>query len=122
MKTRVVHVAENVEGAVYVGRAVPRRGLKASKWANPYRIGHDGTRGETIARYWHDLVFGRLAHLQQELPALRGKPLACWCRHSGAAWVSDEQNGCHADVLVDLLERYTDDELRQVVRGRGADD
>lgn len=36
-------------GAVYVGRAIPRIALQASKWANPFKIGRDGTRDEVVA-------------------------------------------------------------------------
>jgi hypothetical protein len=32
--------------AVYIGRAMPRHGLAASPWANPFRIDRDGTRAE----------------------------------------------------------------------------
>jgi hypothetical protein len=37
--------------AVYIGRAAPRYGLRASKWANPFMIGRDGERDEVIAMY-----------------------------------------------------------------------
>ena len=33
-----------------------------------------------------------------------------WCRHDGEA--RTDNNACHGDVLVHLLEAYTDDELR----------
>jgi hypothetical protein len=45
-KPRVVH-----EGAVYIGRASPRSGLRASKWANPFMIERDGARDEVIDMY-----------------------------------------------------------------------
>lgn len=38
-QTRVVHINDNVPGAVYIGRAMNRRGLAASPFANAYRIG-----------------------------------------------------------------------------------
>lgn len=115
MTTRVVHINDNIEGAVYVGRAVPRRGIKASKWANPYKIGDviDGvvlSRPLVIARYRLDLVNGPKRHMLAELPELRGKPLACWCCHDGQEIGPD--TSCHGHVLQRLLERYTDDELR----------
>ena len=66
MTTRVVHVNDNVPGAVYIGRAVPRRGIKASKWANPYKIGRDGTRADVIGKYWYDLMHGDKRHLLAE--------------------------------------------------------
>ena len=36
---------------VYIGRAVPRSGLKASIWGNPFAIGKDGTREEAMMKY-----------------------------------------------------------------------
>ena len=35
---------------VYIGRAVPRSGLKASVWGNPFVIGKDGTRDEVMVK------------------------------------------------------------------------
>lgn len=118
-RTRVIHVHDmpNYPDAIYVGRAMPRQGLKASKWANPHKIGRDGTRGEVIGQYWWDLVHGDKRHLLAQLPELRSRPLACWCRHDGEDWTSNDENGCHADVLVSLLGVYTDDELREMGGG-----
>ena len=104
MKTRVVHVNDNVPGAVYIGRAVPRRGLKASPWANPYRIGKDGNRAQVIKQYRADVGFKtkRSPLYFNALKELAGKPLACWCRHDGEE--RTEANACHGDVLVELIE------------------
>ena len=118
-ETRVVHVNDNVEGAVYIGRAMPpargRRRLSESPWANPYKIGTvpawaDGplTRADAIEGYRRRLVADPDA--MALLVALRGKPLACWCRREGEE--KSASNACHGDVLVELLNRYSDDELR----------
>lgn len=78
---------------VYIGRAVPRRRLPRSKWANPFRIGPDGTREQVIQKYRtylqtrHDLL--------QSLPVLANARLGCWCA----------PDPCHGDVLVELLGR-----------------
>ena len=104
MKTRVVHVNDNVPGAIYIGRAVPRKGLKASVWANPYTIGKDGARAEVINMYkwWlRDMKTDASISFHLELQALAGKPLACWCRHDGEE--RTEGNACHGDVLIDLI-------------------
>jgi hypothetical protein len=90
---RVVNLrdGEPPNGAVYIGRAASRRGLKASKWGNPYREGIDGTLAECIAKY----EFGHLpAHpeLVAALPELRGRDLACWCA----------PKPCHGEVLLRL--------------------
>ena len=125
-ETRVVHVRDNLPGAVYIGRAMPRQRLKASPFANPHKIGasHPKFEGEgqggVLARYdavrlysW-DLFAGDKTAMFADLPELRGKPLACWCRHDGEERTPD--NECHGDVLVALLETYTDLELRAMAK------
>ena len=51
MKTRVVNIRDNEPYSVYIGRAVPRRGLKKSPYANPFKIDKDRTREEVIEEY-----------------------------------------------------------------------
>lgn len=115
MSHRVVHVKDNVPGAVYIGRAMPRQGLKASKWANPHKIKsqHPGTDTErrvtAILSFEGDIWEGHKRYLLAELPELRGLPLACWCRHDGVAPTPDTT--CHGDILVGILNSFTDDEL-----------
>ena len=109
-ETRVIHISEmeRFPDAVYIGRAVTRRGVKASKWGNPFRPGKDGTRAEVMERY--DAYLRERPELVRQIPELRGRPLACWCRHDGETRTDD--NLCHADILVRWLDRYSDDELR----------
>lgn len=111
-ETRVVHVNDNVSGAVYIGRANGRKRIARSAWANPWAIRGDPRiperRAYVIDLYFIGLMTGSRAQLA-DLPELRGKPLACWCRHDGEA--KTDANACHGDVLVDLLNQYTDDEL-----------
>lgn len=108
MSGRVVHIKDNVEGAVYIGRAMSARGLSGSKWANPYKIGEHGTRIQVLALYADDLRHD--PGFIRQLPELRDKPLACWCRHDGET--PTEGNRCHGDILLEWLKDYTDDELR----------
>ncbi len=67
--------------------------------------GPDGDWAEVIGLYW----------LLARLPALRGKPPACWCRHNGEARTAE--NACHPDVLLELLGRHNDAELRAMGEG-----
>ena len=111
---RVVHVRDGVPDAVYVGRAMPRQGLKASPLANPYKIGRDGDRATVIGLYTRrldDLVALGNPVIVEALIACRGRPLACWCRHDGEE--PPPENACHAAALLDFLARHTDDELRR---------
>ncbi len=89
--TSVVHCQREPYN-VYIGRAVPRLGLPASPWANPYRIGRDGDRAEVIAKYRAWIL--TQPELMARLPELRGKRLGCWC----------SPLPCHGDVLAALAE------------------
>ncbi len=110
-QTRVVHVRDHVPGAITIGRANRRSNLPASPFANPFAIGRIwGDRAQVVESYRQHLLTGAGRPLLVELPALRGKPLACWCRHAGE--VRTPRTVCHGDVLVSLLNAYTDDELR----------
>jgi hypothetical protein len=125
-ETRVVHVRDNVPGAVYIGRAMPRQHIKASPFANPYMIGKvikvtwidDDPQDVTLDRRFAVSLFGihlgTRSDLIAALPDLRGKPLACWCRHDGEAYT--HENECHGDVLIEWLEEHTDDELRAMAK------
>lgn len=122
-QTRVVHVRDALPDAVYIGREFVRYDqhgrcieyLGGSIWGNPYRIGVDGDRATVIAKYEELLLHGVRRKMLRCLPRIRGKPLACWCRHDGEPRTPD--NACHGDVLVALLARYTDDELREMGGG-----
>ncbi|MYH38826.1 MAG: DUF4326 domain-containing protein, partial [Rhodospirillaceae bacterium] len=62
---------------------------RRTRWGNPFRIGRDGSREEVIARYradlWRRIRAGEIA--LEELAALDGCWLACWC----------EPLPCHGD-------------------------
>jgi hypothetical protein len=73
--------------AVYVGRP--------TKWGNPFRIGVDGSREGVIAKY-REWLNGKLREDPGFLEPLRGKDLACWC---------PLDRPCHADVIIEYLER-----------------
>jgi hypothetical protein len=95
--TRVVNITRAGPGGwdIYIGRANRRYGLRTSPWANPYRIGQDGTRDEVIEKYRRYLLNN--AALLARLPELRGKRLACWCA----------PEACHGDVLAALANALT---------------
>jgi hypothetical protein len=61
------------------------------RWADPFGVGPDGSREEVIARYagWlRDEVDAERITLE-ELAALDGKALGCWCA----------PEACHGEVL-----------------------
>ena len=92
MGTRVVNLNHEPYD-IYIGRANPRRHLPQSPFANPFKIGQDGTREEVIEKYRKWLL------TQPELVArarseLKGKVLGCWCR----------PKACHGDVLAEIVD------------------
>ena len=103
--TTVVHVRDVLDRlkagdpeVVYIGRAMPRRGLRASVFANPNKIGRTCSRIDAIELFrW--MMASRLRGSQgilwqAQLRDLRGKTLACWCKPSA----------CHGDVLAELAD------------------
>ena len=64
---------------------------RRTQWGNPFRVGRDGTREQVIARYradlWRRIREGRVS--LEELAALDGMWLACWC----------DPLPCHGHVL-----------------------
>ena len=65
---------------------------RATQWGNPFVIGRDGSRAEVISKYrsrlWREIRAGRIG--LEDLAALDGKRLACWCAPDKL---------CHGDVL-----------------------
>lgn len=78
---------------VYIGRANRSRGLRESKWANPFIIGKDGTRAEVIEKY-KQYILDRPDLVQDCKRELKGKRLGCWCMPSS----------CHGEILVGIAE------------------
>ena len=64
-----------------------------SVWANPFKIKGDMTREDVIQKY-REYITEKLPLLKEDLQKLRGKTLGCWCK----------PEGCHGDVLIELLE------------------
>ena len=94
-ETTVVHVNDPDGYDVYIGRGVPRRGLKPSKWANPYGVPPHGR--EQSIRLYREHITRKIQqdYLAYDLSELRGKRLACWCKPDHA---------CHGDVLAKLAD------------------
>jgi hypothetical protein len=79
------------KGAVYIGDRLYRGPwrLPKSKWANPYKIGRDGTREQVIAKFECHLYDTGLFN---DIHELHGRDLACWCA----------PEPCHGDLLLKL--------------------
>ena len=80
--------------SVYVGATNEQKGLKGSKWQNPYQ-----------QELWGEKCLGKFeasirndADLVALLVELRGKELGCLCPPTGMP--------CHAEVLIKLLDEF----------------
>jgi hypothetical protein len=108
-RTRVVHVRDNIPGAVSIWPVVPTA-VAGQPVRQPLCDRADLGQPWPGRRALPRRPAPRARPVLAALPALRGKPLACWCRHEGE--VRTPANACHGDVLVELWETYTDAELR----------
>jgi hypothetical protein len=92
------------EGVIYIGRASPRVGLKASPWANPYRLSNPmlfADRPEWLRRALLLGEYDRWMQAEISMGALdpeelRGHVLACWC----------PPLSCHGGVILDWMEAH----------------
>ena len=94
------------ENNVYVGRGRvvfltkegPSFPPKDSPFCNPFKVGKDGTREEVIAKFrvYMESRLQQDPELVQQLLALEGKHLGCWCK----------PEACHGDVLLELIKAY----------------
>lgn len=81
----------------YIGRYSKEyqnpRNISTNKFANPYRIGPDGTREDVIAKHKKD--FYNNPKLQEAVwNELRGEILGCFCKPLA----------CHGDTYVEYIE------------------
>lgn len=104
----VCHVNEldTLSDAIYIGRRANRFGLVESPFHNPFLV-KDLGRQECLRQYIDHLI-GK-PELLRQLPELRGRPLACWCRRS-----IQTDPPCHGDVLLALLKQIPDELLRDL--------
>ncbi len=103
MSGRVINVRYGEPYDAYIGRANPRYGLKASKWANPYRLDrkHGTTTEVALERY--EAHIRNSPDLMAALPELAGLTLGCWCAGPDGLTAADPLI-CHGQVLLRLLD------------------
>jgi len=93
------------ENNIYIGRKgvvfidKNRFPKNSSNFANPYKIGKDGTREEVLFKY-KNYILNKLENnkdLVSELLLLKGKNLGCWCY----------PEICHGNILLELIDKYS---------------
>lgn len=85
------------KGVVFINKI--RFPKNSSNFANPYKIGKDGTREEVILKY-KKYIENKLENnkdLVSELLLLKGKNLGCWCY----------PEICHGNILLELIDKYS---------------
>lgn len=78
---------------LYIGRG--------SVWGNPYRIGHDGDRGEVIRKYEYDFdrkFLRAFENFEKNSEDVRGKVLGCHCK----------PYACHGDIIAKFFNSIDD--------------
>lgn len=93
MPTTVVHVNDPDGYDVYIGRAVPRRGLKHSIFANPFPIQGSRSRETALAKY-REWLRRQPGLTRVARHTLKGKRLGCWCA----------PKPCHGDILAAVAD------------------
>lgn len=97
---------------VYIGRAgivfikkdngsKERYPKVASVWANPFKVGKDGTLDEILAKY-RSHITQKIKTEGLNLQELSGKNLGCWCVET-CKTSNITPTVCHGQVLMDLL-------------------
>lgn len=102
MLITVANVRTTKDG-VYIGRAMPRQGLKASPLGNPYRLDEGEDRSVPIEQYrrrllaflQHDTAERREIERLTELARAGDLVLLCWCAPLA----------CHGDVVKEIIEQ-----------------
>ena len=86
-------------GVVFIGKKGEKKKrypTKDSIFANPFKVGKDGTREEVIEKYnlhiKEKLEIGEIS--KEQMQSLQGKNLGCWCA----------PQACHGNVLKELLD------------------
>lgn len=75
---------------VYIGREMPEF-PNGSIWANPFKIGIDGTRDDVLQLY--ETHIRNDQYLMSRILELDGKVLGCWCY----------PKRCHGDVIISII-------------------
>jgi hypothetical protein len=90
------------ENNIYIGRKgvvfidKKRFPNESSCFANPFKIGKDGSREEVLDKYKKFIIdiLDKNEDMKKLLKSYKGKNLGCWCT----------PESCHGDILIDLIK------------------
>lgn len=85
------------QGVVFINKN--RFPKSPSNFANPFKIGSDGSRDEVMTKYkkYIEAKIESNEKLKIELLSMKGKKLGCWCY----------PEKCHGEILLNLIEKYS---------------
>lgn len=93
-------------GIVFIaGQRFPKR---ASIWANPFKVGRDGSLAKVLSKY-EEYICHKLSTESNiySLEELSGRNLGCWCVPTLISELRDDiPMVCHGQVLLKLLNEY----------------
>jgi hypothetical protein len=105
----------NNKNNIYIGRAGvvfingERFPKKQSMWANPFKVGRDGSLPDVLAKFENYIIEKiEKERLLSELNKLRNKNLGCWCVSKSMCYNANlnDQKVCHGQIILDLLHKY----------------
>merc|ERR1712224_275438 len=92
------------------------KGATKSKWHNPFKMSKIFTREMVVEKYrdyiHKDARNEKGEKLIYDISELEGKVLGCWCK----------PQGCHGDVLVQMVQEYVYNKARSNSGGLKLDD
>lgn len=92
-------------GVVFVdGKRFPKH---ESKFANPFKIGRDGTRDKVLEKFTNHIndMLTKEPLLWNELMELKNKNLGCWCV-DGTCVKEETPAVCHGQILMNLIRNH----------------
>lgn len=74
-----------------------------SSWANPFKVGRNGTLTEVLEKY-EIYIREKISRKEMNIEELRGKTLACWCVETRTSKVKPRAEWkCHGECLLSIL-------------------
>lgn len=77
----------------------------SSVWANPYKVGKDGSLEVVLLKY-KNYIINKIKKENLNIETLRGKRLYCWCINNNTYCENINNCVCHGQILLGLLSLH----------------